>query len=183
LSFSKIFERKKVKNLNIFFTSKLAHYQYFSYIYTIKSASYWQLITNIIVLILIIFVMSVFSPFFLRSNNGTGEVFFSVDGHTITEICLFPKKISMEQYPMEVKWLTIKSGIWAVKEVPAEQFEQAKLTFFQKAGVKVQIVTEPVAEKPAPPPTATTTTAVGSVSPSVMIAQAINILQGDDLPF
>ncbi|MFN8349474.1 MAG: hypothetical protein U0X91_31025 [Spirosomataceae bacterium] len=125
--------------------------------------------------------MSPVLPFFLRSNNGTGEIFFSVEGHIVTEICLFSNKISMEQYPMEVKWLTIKSGIWAVKEVPAEQFEQAKLTFFQKAGVKVQMVPEPLADSlpmtPAntnPPP----------ASPSSIIAQAINgIRRGEGFPY
>lgn len=90
-----------------------------------------------------------FSPsFVLRSNNGTGEVYLSVQGNTVTEICLFASKISMEQYPLDIRWLAIKSGIWAVKEVTAEQFEQAKRTFSQKAGLQTPSTPDPV---PAPP--------------------------------
>lgn len=77
-----------------------------------------------------------FSPsFVLRSNNGTGEVYLSVQGNTVTEICLFASKISMEQYPLDIRWLAIKSGIWAVKEVTAEQFEQAKRAAFRRKQV------------------------------------------------
>ena len=94
--------------------------------------------------------MSVPSPFFLRSNNGTGEVYFCVDGHTVTEICLFSTKIYFEQYPMEVKWLSIKSGIWAVKEISAEQFEQAKQAFFQKVGLLPPVAPAPAVEKEIP---------------------------------
>ena len=94
--------------------------------------------------------MSVSSPFFLRSNNGTGEVFFAVEGHTVTEICLFSTKIYFEQYPMEVKWLTIKSGIWAVKEISAEQFEQAKQAFSQKVGLLPPLANAPAVEKEIP---------------------------------
>lgn len=94
--------------------------------------------------------MSVPSPFFLRSNNGTGEVYFCVDGHTVTEICLFSTKIYLERYPMEVKWLSIKSGIWAVKEISAEQFEQAKQAFFQKVGLLPPLTPAPAVEKEIP---------------------------------
>jgi hypothetical protein len=87
--------------------------------------------------------MSSFPSFVLRSNNGTGEVYLSVQGNTVTEICLFASKISMEQYPLDIRWLAIKSGIWAVKEVTAEQFEQAKLTFSQKAGLQTPSIPEP----------------------------------------
>jgi len=125
--------------------------------------------------------MSVPSPFFLRSNNGTGEVYFSIDGHTVTEICLFASKISLEQYPMEVKWLTIKSGIWAVKEIAAEQFEQAKLTFSQKIGLQL-----PVAPIPAPavekdlPAFLTAPTVPVPVARNVVVAQALNGLAPND---
>lgn len=120
--------------------------------------------------------MSVSSPFFLRSNNGTGEVFFAVEGHTVTEICLFSPKISFEQYPMEVKWLTIKSGIWAVKEISAEQFEQAKLTFFQKAGVKIQIVPEPLADSPPVSPS-------NAHSPLVTSSAMNGSFKAEDFPY
>ena len=51
---------------------------------------------------------------------------------------------------MEVKWLTIKSGIWAVKEIPAEQFEQAKQAFFQKVGLLPPVVPAPAVAKEIP---------------------------------
>ena len=117
--------------------------------------------------------MSVPSVFFLRSNNGTGEVYFCVDGHTVTEICLFSSKISFEQYPMEVKWLTIKSGIWAVKEIPAEQFEQAKLTFFQKTGMQLPAAPMPAAEKEIPA-FLTAPSGPAPVPRNVIVAQALN---------
>ena len=128
--------------------------------------------------------MSVPSVFFLRSNNGTGEVYFCVDGHTVTEICLFSSKISFEQYPMEVKWLTIKSGIWAVKEIPAEQFEQAKLTFFQKTGVKVQVVPETLVEKNSTTPVPDPSPVAAPSTPASVIAQALNgVHNGDGFPY
>ena len=116
-----------------------------------------------------------FSPsFFLRSNNGTGEVYLSVQGNTVTEICLFASKISMEQYPLDIRWLAIKSGIWAVKEVTAEQFEQAKLTFSQKAGL--QTPPAPVSATPAPVDDipAFLTAPNGSIQKNVVVAQALN---------
>lgn len=125
--------------------------------------------------------MSVSSPFFLRSNNGTGEVFFSVDGHTVTEICLFSTKIYLEQYPMEVKWLSIKSGIWAVKEISAEQFEQAKQAFLQKVGLLSPPTTAPVVEKEIPA-ILTTPVSTAPLPPNGKLPQALNGI-GHGAPF
>lgn len=120
--------------------------------------------------------MSSFPSFFLRSNNGTGEVYLSVQGNTVTEICLFSSKISMEQYPLDIRWLAIKSGIWAVKEVTAEQFEQAKLTFSKKAGLQALPDPDPVPTTPAPVDDipAFLTAPNGSIQKNVVVAQALN---------
>ena len=130
--------------------------------------------------------MSSFPSFVLRSNNGTGEVYLSVQGNTVTEICLFASKISMEQYPLDIRWLAIKSGIWAVKEVTAEQFEQAKLTFSQKAGLQTPSIPDFV---PAPPVAVDNIPAFlnapnGSIQKNVVVAQALNgMANGDGEPF
>ena len=117
--------------------------------------------------------MSSFPSFSLRSNNGTGEVYFCVDGHTVTEICLFSTKIYLERYPMEVKWLSIKSGIWAVKEISAEQFEQAKQAFFQKVSLLPPLTPAPAVEKEIPA-FLTTPSSPAPVPQNGVVAQTLN---------
>ncbi len=131
--------------------------------------------------------MSSFPSFFLRSNNGTGEVYLRVQGDTVTEICLFASKIGMEQYPLDIRWLAIKSGIWTVKEVTAEQFEEAKLIFSRRAGL--QLTLDPLPAGPAsvddtPAFLTAPASSNGPIQKNAVVAQALNgIATGDGLSF
>ena len=109
-----------------------------------------------------------------------------MQGDTVAEICLFAFKIGMEQYPLDIRWLAIKSGIWAVKEVTAEHFEEAKLIFSQRAGLQVlsDLPAVGTVQGDDTPAFLTAFASNGPIQKNAVVAQALNgIATGDGLSF
>lgn len=81
--------------------------------------------------------MSIQPPFYLRSSNGTGQMFFKVSPDQISEICLFNDRSTYEIYPLNLQHIITRASISTLKEVPAQVFEEAQVKFIEQTQIQL----------------------------------------------
>jgi hypothetical protein len=79
--------------------------------------------------------MSITSPFYLQSSNGSGFIYLHVSDHRISEICLFQDRATFETYHFDIQKLITKASAFQLSEVNASVFEDALQQFFERSGI------------------------------------------------
>jgi hypothetical protein len=79
--------------------------------------------------------MSITSPFYLRSSNGSGFIYLHVSDHRISEICLFQDRATFETYHFDIQNLINKASAFQLSEINASVFEDALKQFLERSGM------------------------------------------------
>jgi hypothetical protein len=91
--------------------------------------------------------MSINNPFFLRSSNGSGAMFFKVSDNQVSEICLFNDRFTYELYPLDLQRIIARATTSSLAEVPAQIFEEAQIKFLEQVQFRPVVELLPPTQK------------------------------------